>query len=303
MKTILCIPTLNAENKLQDLIQAIDRQTLKPDEFLIIDSSSTDKTVEILKSAGARVYVIPRKQFNHGGTRNLFIKFTEGDIYIFLTQDAIPAAPESFENLLSILKNDPKAGLAYGRQLPYPHASAFGAHHRLFNYPEKSARKTLADSKKLGIKTPFCSNSFSAYRALALNMIGGFPENTILGEDTYASARMLLKGWVVHYAADATVYHSHDYSILQEFKRYFDLGVFYGRENWIQKNFGNAEGEGKKFLISELNYLRKVDKKSLYLEWFFRNSMKWVGYRLGMAEKYIPIKFKSKVSMHKNYWG
>lgn len=56
--------------------------------------------------------------------------------------------------------------------------------------------------------------------------MGGFPEDVIGSEDAYVAARMLLGGYAVRYATTAEVYHSHDYSVLEEFRRYFDIGVF-----------------------------------------------------------------------------
>ena len=71
---------------------------------------------------------------------------------------------------------------------------------------------------------------------------------------------MILQNYALAYVADATVYHSHSYTILQEFKRYFDIGVFHKRESWILKEFGKAEGEGGKYVKSEFTYL--LNKKA-----------------------------------------
>jgi len=302
VKIILCIPVLNAEARLPALLAAIKTQTVQPDEFWVINSTSTDKSVEILRDARVNVHIIPRSEFNHGGTRHLFLSLTQGDIYIYLTDDAIPASPQTFESILSVFKRDSLTGLAYGRQLPYPNATPFSAHARLFNYPETSFSKTLSDSKKLGIKTPFCSDSFSAYRREVLEGVGGFPNHVIMAEDVYTAAKILQKGWKVSYVAEAAVYHSHNYSVSQEFKRYFDIGVFYGKEKWIQNTFGKAGAEGKRFLYSELNYLKRNKEHFLFPEWFFRNLMKWLGYQLGQREKWIPLFIKKRLSMCRKYW-
>lgn len=78
-------------------------------------------------------------------------------------------------------------------------------------------------------------------------------------EDAYVAARMLLAGYQVRYAASAQVYHSHDYRLLEEFRRYFDIGVFYGREPWIRQAFGDAGGEGKRYVLAELHALREAN--------------------------------------------
>ena len=64
------------------------------------------------------------------------------------------------------------------------------------------------------------------------------------------AARRLKAAYKIAYAADACVYHSHDYSLWREMKRYFDMGVFHAHESWIREEFGGAEVEGMKFVVS-----------------------------------------------------
>ena len=225
----------------------------------------------------------------------------EADIVVFLTQDAILADPSAISHLISNF-SDETVGAVYGRQLPHQGASKIGRFARLFNYPEKSRIKSLADAPELGIKTAFMSNSFAAYRRSALLEAGGFPPHTIMGEDTYVAAKMLLAGWKVAYNADAAVYHSHDYSFLEEFRRYFDTGVFHAEEPWIRERFGIAETEGKRYVRSEFTYLLG-EAPWLIPSAILRTFLKFLGYRLGMLEAYLPkILKKSYLTMNKNYW-
>ena len=115
------------------------------------------------------------------------------------------------------------------------------------------------------------------------------------------AAKMLLHGWKVAYAANAVVYHSHDYTVLQEFKRYFDIGVFHARESWIQKNFGKAEGEGRRFVMTELRCILKHYPHRLF-EMILRDGMKFLGYRLGLHERKIANSWKKRLSMTTRYW-
>lgn len=55
----------------------------------------------------------------------------------------------------------------------------------------------------------------------------------IFGEDTIAAAMLLQGGKKIAYVSDAEAYHSHNYTVGQEFKRYFDIGVLHSTENWI----------------------------------------------------------------------
>src|SRR5690606_22126597 len=122
--------------------------------------------------------------------------------------------------------NDPAVAVAYGRQLPHHVANPIAAHARLFNYGARSYVAGMEDATRMGIKTVFASNSFAAYRAATFKELGGFPERTILSEDMYLAARSVLAGGKVAYVAEACVRHSHNYTPLEEFRRYFDIGVF-----------------------------------------------------------------------------
>jgi rhamnosyltransferase len=300
-KTAVIIPTLNGGGKIKHLFASINDQSYQPHKKLLIDSESTDRIIEEAKEYGFEIMGIKRSDFNHGATRQMGVNLVpDADIVLFLTQDAILGDPKSLDNLLHSF-SDPEVGAAYGRQLPHQNARLLETHARLFNYPPASRIKSLADASNLGIKTPFISNSFAAYRRSALMSVGGFPNNTILGEDTYVAAKMLLNGWKIKYCAEAPVYHSHNYNCLEEFRRYFDIGVFHSREPWIRKSFGQAEGEGTRFLKSEVSYLSKKDFLQIPSA-IFRTFVKLLGYKMGMQERKIPTWIKIKLSMHQRYW-
>ncbi|MFW8286919.1 glycosyltransferase family 2 protein, partial [Klebsiella pneumoniae] len=76
-------------------------------------------------------------------------------------------------------------------------------------------------------------------------------------EDMFYTAKAILAGYKVAYVPEAKVHHSHNYSPSEEFKRYFDIGVFHTDEPWIRNSFGGAGGEGKRFIISEFKFLLK----------------------------------------------
>lgn len=301
MKTGLIVPTLNAGRAFEGWLEAYARQTYKPDYALVIDSSSDDETAVRASAYGFTVNVIRRETFNHGTTRDLGVaSLPDADILIFLTQDAVLADEHALEKLVDPFA-DRRVGAAYGRQLPHRDARPIGAHARLFNYAAQSSLRSLEDRTRFGLKTAFVSNSFAAYRRTALNAVGGFPHNTIMNEDTYAVGKMLLAGWQIAYCADARVFHSHDYGYAEEFRRYFDIGVFHAREPWLRQTFGQAEGEGQRYVLSELAYLWR--HASLLLpSAVLRTALKWAGYKLGCAEKRIPPRLKPYLSLHHRFW-
>jgi len=208
----------------------------------------------------------------------------------------------SLEKLIKAFEYE-MVGAVFGRQMPYEKTNIFGKHLRSFNYPEKSYIRTYNDRKKYGIKTPFLSNSFCAYRKSVLEEIGFFKNNLILGEDIYVGAKILKAGYKIAYCANACVYHSHNYSTIDEFKRYFDIGVFHKREKWILDDFGKAEGEGIKYIFSGIKYLWSEYKIYLLPELFIRISFKYMGYNLGYNHNILPLFLIKLFSMHKVWWN
>ena len=300
IKTACLIPTYNGETDLPRLLDSLQSQSAEV-IVLVADSSSTDRTALIAKERGIDVVTIPKERFNHGGTRQLLAdQFPDHDIFVYLTQDAYLAGPSSLEAMLAYF-DDPAVGAVCGRQLPHLDARPLARHARLFNYPEGSLIKTLEDAPRLGIKTAFMSNSFAAYRAAALNQVGGFPSNLILSEDMYIAAKMLMDGWKVVYSGEAKCYHSHNYTILEEARRYFDIGVFHARESWIRKTFGGAGGEGLRFVFSELAFLG-ARYWFLWPSSLARNALKLLAYKLGQKEKHLPTALKKHLGMNTGFW-
>ncbi len=297
---IVVIPTLNAAADWPLFSVALLR-CVPPEQVLIIDSESTDGTPDLAREAGFRVKSIPRSEFNHGGTRQLAADlYTDAEILVYLTQDAVLAGPDELTKLLAAFE-DPTVGAAYGRQLPRPQAGAIEAHARSFNYPATSNLRDLASRERYGFKTIFVSNSFAAYRRSALMEVRGFPSDVIFGEDTIAVAKLLLAGYKVAYVAEARVYHSHAYTWRQEFQRYFDIGVLHSRESWLLREFGRVSGEGKRFVLSELRCLRKQDIAQISSA-LVRTGLKFAGYRLGRMEARIAATVKCHLSMHPGFW-
>ena len=300
MKVSVIIPTYNAEPYLATLLDALQKQTLSF-ELIIIDSNSTDKTIQIAKKYTQHVVTIDKNTFDHGGTRTKAAQMATGEFLVFLTQDALPFEKNSIEKLLSVFENK-EVGAVFGRQIPYETSSLFGKHLRIFNYPKHSYIRKLKDKENYGIKTAFLSDSFAAYRKSALEKIAWFKDGLILGEDNYAGAKMLLADYALGYCAEAKVYHSHSYSMFEEFQRYFDIGVFHKQESWLLDTFGKVAGEGGKYVKSEFNYLLKQHAYHLIPLFIIRNILKFVGYKLGQKHQKLPKKLTKKLSMHTLWW-
>lgn len=300
LKIACIIPTYNGRHDLERLLDSLTRQSAVFETF-IVDSGSRDGTFELAQKRCANVLSIDSKDFNHGGTRQMMAeRYSDFDVYVFMTQDAYLEDPGALAALVQPF-SDPLVGAVCGRQLAHLDAVPLAQHARQFNYPATSQVKSLQDAPVLGIKTAFMSNSFAAYRREALMQVGGFPVHVILSEDMYVTAKMLLAGWKVAYEGRACCRHSHNYSLKEEFRRYFDIGVFHAREPWIRQQFGGAGGEGLRYVKSELRFLGP----QRLLSWpgsLLRNALKLTAYKLGQLEQRLPKALKKKLGMHQRYW-
>lgn len=277
----IIVPTYNAGAEFKKFAEMAKKQTANIKQVLVIDSSSTDQTADIAKSFGFDVEIIAKSDFGHGKTRQYALDKITTEIAVFLTQDALLYDEFSVENLVKSLSSDDKIAAAYGRQIPYPDTGILGRFARLYNYPEISKINMFEDRKIKGIKTAFLSDSFAAYKKSLVRQIGGFPKQVNFGEDTYVAAKFLMNGYKTAYCAEAKVYHSHDYTLLQEYKRNKEIGKFHKQEKWLLDTFGKAEGEGLKFVLNEAKYLVKSGKFYYLPAAFLHNAVKFFAYKTG----------------------
>lgn len=229
-------------------------QTRVPDEILVVDSSSMDSTAEIVRRLAEAnpcisLKVIERKDFDHGGTRDdAFRKWTTGDFVLFMTQDAVPADDEYIERLLKPF-DDPRIAVVSGRQLPKSDARPFERLVRQYNYPATSFIRGEEDIQTYGIKTFYTTDVCSAYRRTAFLECGGFPRPCNMSEDMYMAAKLVAAGYLVAYAADACVYHSHNLLPSQQYSRNYAIGAFLEKNKEILMGASEV-GEGAKLVKS-----------------------------------------------------
>lgn len=220
------IPTLNAEDEIDSLLDTIEAQSLQPLDILVVDSSSDDGTVdEVAKHPCVNLVRIERKEFNHGSTRDMALRRSAGEFVCFLTQDAVPTSNRYLERLVAPFLADDSIALVTGRQLPKADARRFEQLVRKFNYPNAPSVRSKSDLPKYGIKTFFASDTCSAYRRTAYLECGGF-DHVNTNEDMLMAARFIVSGMKVAYEPRAEVYHSHNLTPSQQFARNRAVGFF-----------------------------------------------------------------------------
>ncbi|MGN6474480.1 MAG: glycosyltransferase family 2 protein [Mycobacteriales bacterium] len=298
----LCIPTLNPGRWLPRLTDALAALRPRPAEILVIDSSSDDGSIPQLAAAGARVHQIPRSEFDHGGTRNLALDLLDTPVIVYLTQDAIPARPDSIDRLVAGLTAQAGTGMAFGRQLAVPGAKAATRAHRALLYPDVSSTVEPDAEGPLDVRAGFASNSFCAYRRDALEAIGRFPEHIVCSEDRLSAGRMLRNGYSVRYVADAVVEHSHEYTVMQTVRRYFDLGVFETTNPWFRDNFGRPHGYGRQLVARQVAAARS-DGAAEVGRVITKSAAALAGYQLGAAYRRLPRAAVRRLTMAPSYFG
>ncbi len=300
LRCSVIVPTWNGERYLPALVSQLARQTVPAEPLLIIDSSSSDQTADLARSLKARVEVIAKASFNHGGTRNRAAALVDGELLVFLTQDALPVDERFLERLTAPLR-DGTAAASYARQLPYDDAIPPERLARSWNYPATSQLRSAADIAGMGVKAFFFSNVASAVRRDRFAAIGGFPDDVIMNEDMVLCAKLLAAGDRIAYCAEAMVRHSHNYSIAQQFRRYFDIGAFFASHGRLLPG-GAVGSEGARFALNQLLALLRLGRPWWAARSLGENSAKFIAFQLGRRNRLLPGALKRRFSMHACHW-
>jgi GT2 family glycosyltransferase len=223
----ILLPTWNGEGDLERLLPALAKQSRAHEtELLCIDSSSSDRSVELLRAAGAEVEVIPQADFGHGKTRNALAARARGELLVFLSQDALPANEEFLAELVRPFE-EPRVAGSYARILPHASDDPLTA-RTVLDSPEAGVEPITREFDERGPVWDLpareraeylrFNNVASAVRASIFREID-FPDLPF-GEDFAWAARALNAGWAIQFAPEAVAYHAHSYSPREAFERY-----------------------------------------------------------------------------------
>ena len=235
------IPVYKPDKKFDRLLSMLLQQTRRPEKIILMhtvteDFSLTDLRGRVervaakwdragVKPVDIRLVKVEKKDFDHGGTRNLAVRrYSNEDYVLCMTQDAVPADVFLLDKLWNCFKN-PRVGAAYARQLAGETASFTEQYLRLHNYPAASKIKTKEEMDTLGIKAYMISNACAMYRRSRYEELGGFVTDTLFNEDMIFGAALIEAGDAIAYCSEAKVYHTHNYGLKEQFKRNFDLAV------------------------------------------------------------------------------
>lgn len=270
-----------------DIIDRLEEQSLKPRKIIVMNTGESHmddllgRYPDRLKGYdNIEIHHITRDEFDHGGTRKRAAEYSDAAFLIYMTQDALPADERLVENLAAPFEGDGSIAVSYARQLPYESASPIERYNRSFNYPEGDRKKTADDLDTLGIKAFFCSDVCACYRRDIYDSLGGHIEHTVFNEDMIYARGAIDAGYSIYYASDARVYHSHDYTPAQQYRRNVDLGRSQAEHPEV---FGGitSYGEGKKLVKGCMSYLLKNGYWYMIPAFIAQCAGRYLGYRKG----------------------
>ena len=306
MKIDVIIPVYKPGKELFKLLDRLKMQTVKVQNIILMNTGEKYFTQMVSgidfkgKYPNVKVYHLTRREFDHGGTRHEGVEHSNAEVFITMTQDAMPADKLLIEKLIEGLSGDVAA--AYARQLPGKNSSELEKISRQFNYPPDSCVKKYSDLETLGIKTYFCSNVCAAYRREIYDELDGFIRHTIFNEDMIYAAKAVKAGYGIAYQAGAKVVHSHNYTNLEQLRRNFDLGVSQAQHPEVFRGVV-SESEGKKFVLTAYRQLKEKRQLYRFPGFVLQCCFKYAGYLLGKNYKKLPEKWILAITMNREYWG
>jgi O-antigen biosynthesis protein len=264
----VAIPVYNGARYLDEVLTAVRTQRADREvELLIVDSGSSDRSLEIAEKHGARIHRIPKREFSHGGTRNLAMQLASGDHVAFLTQDATPAHDGWLAAMLDGFEQAEDVALVFGPHDPRPEAS-----HMIKCEMERHFA-IWGDGARIDVqRLDWTGPGMRAYRdfpgrwtffsdvngAVAKWAWRRFPYRSVpYAEDQLLGREIIEAGLAKVFHPGARVIHSHDYPPLQFFRRYFD------EFRSLREVLGHVEALGWKVTPMTIRGLLGHDKRWL----------------------------------------
>ncbi len=291
------IPVKNGGKDLVRCLDGIARQRTDEEvEVVVVDSGSTDGSAAVARGAGAVVHEIPAAEFGHGRTRNLGAKIARGDMLVFTSQDAVAADDRWLAALAGAARSATDVAGAYGRQLPHPDARPPERFFLAFLYGSVPRVQRVGDDEELTFEATLFSNVNAAIPRPILERFP-FSDDVTMSEDQEWSRRVLRAGHALVYEPGAVVNHSHAYTVLTAFRRFFDSGVS-AEHSYVEGDESRAalRRAGSRYARAELAWLWRTGQPQWIPYTVVYELAKFAGLQLGLRHARLPRRLVSRLS-------
>lgn len=232
------IPVKNAGKLWVDVLDAVlSQKTPWAFEVIVVDSGSTDNSIEIAHQRGVRVETIRPSEFGHGRTRNFLASLSRGDFLVFITQDARPADMNWLFRLVEGCDSAPEVAGAFGPHLAHPGARLVTQRElqeHFAGFGNTLSRVRMEDQERFDREVGyrqflhFFSNNNSCLRRTVWERLP-FPDVMFAEDQTWMLAA-IKAGYSKAYVPEAAVYHSHDFGVWETLQRNFDEASSFQRD-------------------------------------------------------------------------
>lgn len=223
-KVSMIILTKNEESGIGRCLEAVKGQKFPHAlEIILIDSGSTDRTLEIVRGyPKIKIVQIRPEEFAHGRTRNLGAGQARGEFLVFLNGDAWPADDNWLKPLTDFLEAHRDCAGVYSRHLVKPGSKVAVRNSVSGIYMPSSDRlKCLKKMSARELSRPFALRKAVFFSTVSCAMRRSvwqdepFDDSIDIAEDMEWSWRVQKKGYEIGYCAASKVFHSHEYSFDQ----------------------------------------------------------------------------------------
>lgn len=277
---IIC-PLYNAEKYIENLNKSIiNQKKVKIYKINYILTECSDNTEKILKKNKIKYKKIKKEEFSHSLTREKEAIKSKSDILVFITQDIDIRNDKWLYNLVKKIETG-ECEATYSRQIAKD--NGIEKYTRECNYPSKSKIVSKKDIDKYGLNTFFFSDAASAIKTNVFKELKGYDGKDLpISEDMYIAYKIIMKDYRIGYCADSEVYHSHQFTLKQMYKRYYETGRFFKQNSYLDQYGTNKTGGSMAIYILR----RAIQDKNIkvILQYVPNMAARFIGMKVGKAK-------------------